>query len=163
MLRPGTQGNITVYLGISLVLIILMPFLYLADASAYAQCSDLGICEFLDIIGTNESFNSGESAEKARWEVPPPFSILDLIHPSLIHPRTPNYELKKHHQQQAYHLVPRYKDDFTGDNIIPSPSFILLWFWKLAPLIAKPGLLKTGEPLFLPFNQTILNTSVIIS
>lgn len=163
MLRSDNQENITVYLGISLALIILMPFLYLADGSAYARCSDFGICEFLDVVGMSKSFISIESSPKAQGKIPPSFSILDLINPALIYPRRKNYELKKHLHQQSYHLIPRYKDDLAGGNAIPSPSFSPLWFWKLAYLVAKPGFRKTGKQLFSPFNQFILTTSVIIS
>ena len=159
MAHPYTQKNIIWYLEVFLILILTIPFLYLKDAFAYGRCIDSRSCEFL---GLAEIYEKGRPGRQGKQET---------VHPAMPYPASPTlpplYVQKHYHLElppgkSLYFLTHRYKK-LTCHELFSTPAFVPLWFWELRPSISKPFLPEIEERLFYPFNQSVINTSVIIS
>jgi len=155
------QESISLYLKIALFLVFIIPFLYVADASAYVGCSDTGICEFLDIPGICESLDIVDGSRETKHGIPT-FSLSErVIYVSLTPPIKSHALIWGHNQQLAF-LILRYKD-LIYDDLSLSPFFIFPWFWKLILSDSKSFCLGVKRRIFFPFSQLILRTFIIIS
>lgn len=162
MAHPYTRKNIIQYLEVFLILILTIPFLYLKDAFAYGRCIDSGSCEFLD---------PAEIYEKGRPCRPGRQGQQETVHPTMsctTFPPLPSLSVQKHYHldlppgKSLYFSTPRYKN-LTCHELFLTPAFVPLWFWELRPSISKPFLPEIEDRLFYPFNQLVIDISVIIS
>jgi len=155
------QESVSLFLKIALFLVFVMPFLYMADASAYARCSDPGICEFLDIPGICESLDLVDISKDSKQGIST-FSMPEKLIYTTLRPLIKSCALNDTYNLQLYLSILRYKDLIYNDLIL-SPFFTPLWFWKLILPDSKPFCFKIKERIFFPFNQSILRTFIIIS
>jgi len=156
------QESVSLYLKIALLLVFVMPFLYMADASAYARCSVTGIYdEFLDIPGICESPDLMEKSIEAKQGISTS-SIPEKAIYAPVHSFLRSFLLSRIHNQQLYLSILRYKG-LIYDDLIPSPFFTPLWFWKLTLQGSKLFCFENGKQIFFSFSLSILRTSIIIS
>ncbi|MEW5804561.1 MAG: hypothetical protein AB1847_20910 [bacterium] len=150
----SNQKSNPLYYGFILVLLCVMPFLYMADASAFAKCSSPGICEFLDIPGNHE-FPDLEDGVAVRKNLP----SLPLGW------RNPNHLFPKRSDPAIHHArhpsIPRYKDLMR--DLFSSLYRNHIWFWKRIFPDSRSCRFDSKNRLFSSFNQPILGASIIIS
>jgi hypothetical protein len=158
------QESVSLYLKIAMLLVFVMPFLYMADASAYARCRVSGVYdEFLDIPGICESLDLTDISKEAKQGISTS-SIPEKVIYASVHSFLRSFLLNRIHNQQLYLLylsILRYKGLI--DDLIPSPFFTPLWFWKLTLQGSKPFCFENEKQIFFSFSLSILRTSIIIS